>query len=219
MQQPTFFYMLTKFVVGTPKYTIRPFTLLSSAYRFSQNASSAKFYSVFSLSRSSHKLFLSPSSSLSTHLLTPSLSKIASLPNVLATNLRHYAEKSTKRTDLNYDDLCLAIESKELELFDVRDANEITDCPMLPNAVNIPLCNLKEALQLEPPAFELRFGVKKPEILSKHIVFYGFGSIRSSAAVEIAHKLGFKKARHYPGGLDEWSKETGVPPKKEQTSI
>jgi len=217
MQRPTFLYLLTKSVVGAPKLTSRPFTLLSNAHLFSKNSS--KFNSACSLSRRSYKLFLSPSSTLSINLLSPSSLNTASSSSILATNLRHYAEKSTKRTDLNYDDLCLGIESKELELFDVRDANEIVDHPMLPNATNIPLSCLKEALQLEAPVFEQRFGVKKPELLSKNIVFYGFGSIRSSAAVEIAHKLGFKKARHYPGGLDEWSKETGVPPKKEQTSI
>jgi len=215
MQQPTILYVLARFAKATPKFTYRSGTLLSSSTLSSKNSSS-RLYSACSSSRSCHNLFPSSSSSscIPTHLLTPSLSSV-----ILTTNVRHYAEKSTKRTDLNYDDLCLVIESKELELFDVRDANEIADSPMLPNAVNIPLSCLKEALQLEAPAFELKFGIKKPEMLSKNIVFYGFGSVRSSAAVEIAHKLGFKKARHYPGGLDEWSKETGVPPKEEQSSV
>jgi len=218
MQQPTFIYTLSKLVVGTSKFTTRPNSLFSSAYLLSKNPT-LRFYSVCSSFRPSCKLFLPSSTCTSTHLLTPSLFNTASSSRSIATTLHYYAEKSTKRTDLNYDDLCLAIDTKELQLFDVRDANEITDSPMLPNAVNIPLSSLKESLQLEPPAFELKYGVKKPELLSKNIVFYGFGSVRSSAAVEIAHKLGFKKARHYPGGLDEWSKETGIPPKKEQTSV
>jgi len=52
---------------------------------------------------------------------------------------------------------------------------------------------LKASLQLDPEEFETEFRAKKPAKDNESIVFYGFSSVKSTAAVEIAHKLGFKK--------------------------
>jgi len=52
---------------------------------------------------------------------------------------------------------------------------------------------LKASLQLDPREFALQFNATKPEKNGQNIVFYGFSSVKSAAAVEIAHKLGFKK--------------------------
>jgi len=52
---------------------------------------------------------------------------------------------------------------------------------------------LKASLQLDPEQFEAQFYATKPAKHGQKIVFYGFSSVKSAAAVEIAHKLGFKK--------------------------
>ena len=52
---------------------------------------------------------------------------------------------------------------------------------------------LKASLQLNPEQFEAHFGAMKPAKDGHNIVFYGFSSVKSTAAVEIAHKLGFKR--------------------------
>jgi len=52
---------------------------------------------------------------------------------------------------------------------------------------------LKASLQLDPEQFETQFGTTKPAKDGHNIVFYGFSSVKSTAAVEIAHKLGFKR--------------------------
>jgi len=52
---------------------------------------------------------------------------------------------------------------------------------------------LKASLQLDPQQFKTQFGATKPAKDGNDIVFYGFTSVKSIAAVEIAHKLGFKR--------------------------
>jgi len=52
---------------------------------------------------------------------------------------------------------------------------------------------LKASLQLDPEQFATQFGAAKPAKDGQNIVFYGLSSVKSTAAVEIAHKLGFKK--------------------------
>jgi len=52
---------------------------------------------------------------------------------------------------------------------------------------------LKASLQLDAEQFATQFSAAKPAKDGQNIVFYGFSSVKSTAAVEIAHKLGFKK--------------------------
>jgi len=52
---------------------------------------------------------------------------------------------------------------------------------------------LKASLQLDPEQFRTQFSATKPAKDGESVVFYGLSSVKSTAAVEIAHKLGFKK--------------------------
>ncbi|CAI9737021.1 Hypothetical predicted protein [Octopus vulgaris] len=67
---------------------------------------------------------------------------------------------------------------------------------------------IKEALLMADDLFLNTYGVVKPSLQDTNIVFVGLGPIKSSAALEIAHKAGFKKARHYYGGYKEWLTKT-----------
>jgi len=100
----------------------------------------------------------------------------------------------------------------DVQLFDVREPNEIEQTGSLPGAVNIPLTKLKSALMLHADQFQDEFGVRKPnkDDTTTVVVFYGHSAVKSSAALEIAYKLGYKKARFYPGGWEEWSATHGL---------
>jgi rhodanese-related sulfurtransferase len=52
---------------------------------------------------------------------------------------------------------------------------------------------LKASLSLDPDQFKAKFNSVKPAKDDQNIVFYGYCSIKSTTALEIAHKLGFKK--------------------------
>lgn len=105
---------------------------------------------------------------------------------------------------LSHEDLEALIESGDLQLIDIREEKEIEEQGEFPMAINIPLQDLKKALQMTDEAFEEKYKASKPQQKDTNIVFAGFKSVKSSAALEIAHKLGFKKARQYKNGFDEW---------------
>jgi len=114
--------------------------------------------------------------------------------------------ESRRKTDVTDGELETYLKSGDLQLFDVRDAREIQETGRIATAVNIPLTVLKMSLKMTNEDFEKKYGVPKPKMQDTNIVFYGLCAIKSLAALEIAHKMGYKKARHYPGGWDAWSK-------------
>jgi 3-mercaptopyruvate sulfurtransferase SseA len=121
-------------------------------------------------------------------------------------------EAKAKKLVITFDELTAALAqagqggAAGLRLVDVREPKEIEETGRLPGAINIPLTKLKASLALEPAQFEAEFGALRPtKDDPAPLVFYGLCGVKSSAALEIAHKLGYKKARNYPGGWEEWS--------------
>jgi len=110
-----------------------------------------------------------------------------------------------KKTEVLLDELIQLIDSDAIRLIDVREPNEIEETGSIPSSINIPVTHLKSALLLTDEEFFMTFGVKKPRKDDTDVVYYGLSSVKSAAAVEIAQKLGYKRARHYTGGWDEWS--------------
>jgi len=91
-----------------------------------------------------------------------------------------------------------------LWLIDVRERAEVAREGKIPNSVNLPLCELKKALLSDCEDFDLTYGFSKPEKHHENIIFYSINHVKSATAVEIAHRLGYRKARHYSGGYDDW---------------
>ncbi|XP_017261934.3 thiosulfate:glutathione sulfurtransferase [Kryptolebias marmoratus] len=100
------------------------------------------------------------------------------------------------------------LSSHNIQLFDVRRPDEY-EAGRIPQAVNVPLDNLEESLQLSPAHFLQKFEVKAPRREDDNIVFHCRTGVRSSKALGIARQLGFNKARHYRGGYSEWSEQEG----------
>jgi len=53
--------------------------------------------------------------------------------------------------------------------------------------------SLKASLSMDAELFKETFKGDMPPKESQNIVFFGFSSVKSSTALEIAHKIGFKK--------------------------
>ncbi|XP_033759465.1 thiosulfate:glutathione sulfurtransferase-like isoform X1 [Pecten maximus] len=128
-------------------------------------------------------------------------------------DFRRHDSNCVKRTDLNFDDILTLLGTGNLQLIDVREPNELVQQGEFPSALNIPLSCLKESLLLKDDRFTELFNTPKPRPHDEDIVFVGFGPIKSNTALEIAHKMGFKKARQYAGGFKEWME------KKEESQI
>lgn len=111
---------------------------------------------------------------------------------------------------LQYEQLVELMKCGDLQLFDVRDAKEISEQGEFPGAVNIPLPEVKKALQLPKEEFEVKYGCRKPEVTDSNVVFVSQKSIKSSGALEIAHKLGYTKSKQYVNGYEEWQERQTV---------
>jgi rhodanese-related sulfurtransferase len=121
-----------------------------------------------------------------------------------------------KKYVITADELAVLLEKtpSEIRLLDVREPKDVEEYGKLPGSINIPLTKLKSALNSEPAQFEAEFGTAKPtKEEAAQMIFYGHCAVKSTTALEIAHKMGYKKARHYPGGWEEWSSRGSPPPK------
>lgn len=121
-----------------------------------------------------------------------------------------------RRTELDFEELTSLQSAGDIALIDVRNPQELEKHDIIPGAVNIPLCHLKLALQLSEEDWSREFQVEKPNKSDRNLVFYARGPNASSAAVEIAHRLGFKMSRHYTGGWEDYCRRTGMPLTKNQ---
>lgn len=121
-----------------------------------------------------------------------------------------------RRTELDFEELRTLQMAGDIALIDVRNPQELEKHDTIPGAVNIPLCHLKLALQLSEEEWWREFQSEKPTKSDRNLVFYARGPNASSAAVEIAHRLGFKMSRHYTGGWEDYCRRTGQPLTKTQ---
>ncbi|ROK23362.1 Thiosulfate sulfurtransferase/rhodanese-like domain-containing protein 1 [Anabarilius grahami] len=104
---------------------------------------------------------------------------------------------------VTYEQLKAMLANHSVQLFDVRNPDEF-QAGRIPDSINIPLGQLEESLKLPPKQFQLQFMVKAPKKEDDNIVFHCRSGKRSLSALEIAHRLGFSKARHYAGGYIDW---------------
>ncbi|XP_047424318.1 thiosulfate:glutathione sulfurtransferase isoform X2 [Mugil cephalus] len=104
---------------------------------------------------------------------------------------------------VTYSQLKTMLRVGDIQLFDVRNPDEY-QAGHIPKAVNIPLVNLEESLKLSPELFKQQFAVEAPGKGDDNIVLHCKSGNRGSKAMEIAHRLGFSKVKHYKGGYSDW---------------
>ncbi|XP_066301867.1 thiosulfate:glutathione sulfurtransferase-like [Branchiostoma lanceolatum] len=100
--------------------------------------------------------------------------------------------------------------SGELQVIDVRRAEELQADGRMIGSTNIPLDELEAALQMSDDAFRDQYGVKKPQKEDQNIVLTCRSGRRTKLALPIAQRLGYTRAKIYAGGIIEWKKHHGV---------
>lgn len=109
-----------------------------------------------------------------------------------------------KKKEVHYEDLLELINNGDLQLIDVREPREL-EHGQIPTSINIPLPQLKYSLQLPEELYNQQYGTNRRALPhGDDLVFYGLCSTKGLTALEIAFRLGLRKARHYPGGYQEW---------------
>jgi len=109
-----------------------------------------------------------------------------------------------KWCELNYESLNRMLDNGSVWLIDVREENEIRKAGTIPDSINIPLSALKKALLQDSDDFMLQYGFPKPQKNDAQVVFYSLNHVKGGTALQIAHRLGFRKARQYVGGYEDW---------------
>jgi len=114
--------------------------------------------------------------------------------------------KSKKWCELNYENLYDMINRARgnVWLVDVREQTEVQKAGMIPQSINIPLSTLKRALLQDSDDFFSQYGIPKPGKSDEYLIFYSLNHVKGVTALEIAHRLGFRKARQYAGGYEDW---------------
>jgi len=114
----------------------------------------------------------------------------------------------SKKKEVIYEELVELIEKGDIRLVDVREPKELQETGQIPKSINIPLKQLKSFLQQKDDAVDSEVrNIPCPQKDDANLIYYGLSEVKGLAALEIAHKCGYKKSRHYPGGWDEWSKK------------
>ncbi|XP_051266851.1 thiosulfate:glutathione sulfurtransferase isoform X2 [Dicentrarchus labrax] len=131
-----------------------------------------------------------------------------SLFRAFTTSSPKCGETSDSASVVTYSQLKSMLSNRNIQLFDVRNPDEY-QAGRIADAVNIPLGSLEESLKLSPEQFQLKFEVRAPGKDDENIVFHCKSGNRSSKALDIAHQLGFSRARHYKGGYSEWAEHEG----------
>lgn len=107
-------------------------------------------------------------------------------------------------TDVTYKQLKQLLAGRTSAVIDVREPWELREYGFIPGSINVPLGQVKTALQLSSEEFKEKYGGEKPQ-LTDNVVFSCLAGMRSKQALDAAISLGYKDAQHYPGGWQDWA--------------
>ncbi|XP_053134848.1 thiosulfate:glutathione sulfurtransferase [Hemicordylus capensis] len=109
---------------------------------------------------------------------------------------------------ISYEDMKKLIAGGQARIFDVRSPGEVAN-GRIANSINIPVAEVEEVFKMDPETFKRKYGVEKPPLDERNLVFYCQIGKRGARATEIATTLGYAGARNYAGGYREWSEKEG----------
>uniref|UniRef100_T1IZR4 Rhodanese domain-containing protein n=1 Tax=Strigamia maritima TaxID=126957 RepID=T1IZR4_STRMM len=104
---------------------------------------------------------------------------------------RWFSGAADRNVDVSYEDLEALIQSRDIQLIDVREPSELIEFGKIPGSVNIPLGQLQSALEMSDRDFKALFSAKKPKMEDENVVFHCMIGGRSLKAVQLAEKLGY----------------------------
>ncbi|KAK2573729.1 Thiosulfate:glutathione sulfurtransferase [Acropora cervicornis] len=81
----------------------------------------------------------------------------------------------------------------DIQLFDVRETDEVASTGKIPLSINIPLNEIVTAFIMSPEEFLSKYNVPKPKVTDENLIFYCRSGKRAEKAVESVEKLGFEK--------------------------
>ncbi|XP_032229636.2 thiosulfate:glutathione sulfurtransferase [Nematostella vectensis] len=93
---------------------------------------------------------------------------------------------------------------KNIQLFDVRNPEEVFEDGKIPGAVNIPLTDFESAFALSPVVFEFVYRAPMPKKSDNNIVIHCISGEHAQEAIDILKENGFTGEHYFTGSWDEW---------------
>ncbi|KAJ8282853.1 hypothetical protein COCON_G00053720 [Conger conger] len=109
---------------------------------------------------------------------------------------------------ITYDELKALLQKSSSLVIDVRNKEEV-EKGAIPGTIHIPVHTVEAELNLDPAAFQAKYGVRKPALDAPDLIFHCQMGRRGGDATTKARGLGFQNARNYAGGYKEWSEKEG----------
>ncbi|XP_043231261.1 rhodanese domain-containing protein CG4456-like [Amphibalanus amphitrite] len=101
-----------------------------------------------------------------------------------------------------------ALDTGSATVIDVRNPGELQEKGKLPKAVNVPMTELKEAMELSPEEFQNKYGFVQPSQSDALIVHCNRGGRAARAATQLTES-GFSNVRLYQGSFNDWVSNGG----------
>ncbi|XP_072045921.1 uncharacterized protein [Amphiura filiformis] len=151
------------------------------------------------------------------------------LPSILA---RHYSEASEANEDfsrgyggpirqpvidwrdrhnIDYKDFAKMVDSRNIQLIDVREPFELESAGSIENSINIPYIHFRTGMLMNPEEFKEKYKKPKPSKEDDNIVIVDLRGNRSEGALRISHELGYTKVQIFRGGFREWAEKNDLP--------
>ncbi|TSN21195.1 Thiosulfate sulfurtransferase/rhodanese-like domain-containing protein 3 [Bagarius yarrelli] len=93
---------------------------------------------------------------------------------------------------VTYEQVKKLLVSGSAVVIDVREPWELREYGSMPGSINVPLGQVKTALQLKPEEFMEKYGGEMPSV-GEHLVFSCLAGVRSQKALDEARTLGYSK--------------------------
>jgi len=111
---------------------------------------------------------------------------------------------------VEYQAVKSALDNGEALVIDVRTERELVEDGVIQGALNIPLKQLKVALQMHPDDFQEKYKVSMPDD-DAPIIFSCLVGGRSAKAQFMSRELGFTNVANYAGSFADWIEHAGQP--------
>jgi len=130
--------------------------------------------------------------------------------SLCSSSVKFYSSKAKLPELVEYQAVKSALDNGEALVIDVRTERELLEDGVIQGALNIPLKQLKDALQMHPDDFEEKYKVPMPED-DDPMIFSCLVGGRSAKAQFLSRELGFTNVANYAGGFADWIEHAARP--------
>ncbi|KAF0300532.1 Rhodanese domain-containing protein [Amphibalanus amphitrite] len=101
-----------------------------------------------------------------------------------------------------------AVDTGSATIVDVRNPGELQEEGKIPKAINLPLPELKQAMELSAEEFQQKYGCARPG-QTEPLILHCKGGIRAAKAAGQLTESGYSNLKVYQGSFADWVSNGG----------